>query len=138
MYELPSQIFSITICTRDRHPLFENEKWSRRIISSLEADPFDRDIERYAYCLMPDHLHLQIAPREVNIIDSINRWKSYTGHLLRKDGLDGTCWQRGFYDHAFRKEENIRSVAEYIVYNPVRAGLADDWREYPYSWHRWM
>jgi hypothetical protein len=44
----------------------------------------------------------------------------------------------GFYDHALRKEEDIRVVAEYIINNPVRAGLVKEWRDYPFSWHRWM
>jgi REP element-mobilizing transposase RayT len=87
---------------------------------------------------MPDHLHLQISPKNGNLIDLINGWKSYTANLLGKLGLDGPCWQRSFYDHALRKEENIQTVAEYIVNNPVRAGLVKNWKEYPFSWHKWM
>jgi len=33
-------------------------------------------------------------------------------------------WQRGFYEHILRKEENIGDIAEYILNNPVRKGLA--------------
>jgi REP element-mobilizing transposase RayT len=87
---------------------------------------------------MADHLHLLIGPREGNLLDILSRWKSYTGHILRKNGLKEACWQRGFYDHALRNEEDIQKVAEYIVNNPVRKGLVGNWREYPYSWHRWM
>jgi len=47
-------------------------------------------------------------------------------------------WQRGFYDHALRKEEDVQKVAEYIVNNPVRMGLVEDWRNYRFSWHKWM
>jgi putative transposase len=87
---------------------------------------------------MPDHLHLQVAPLQGNLVDLISGWKSFTGNLLRSEGLEGACWQRGFYDHALRKEEDFRTAAEYIVNNPVRAGIVARWREYPYSWHRWM
>ena len=41
-------------------------------------------------------------------------------------------WQRGFYEHIIRKEENIADVAEYILNNPVRQGLVQD-GEY-YEW----
>ncbi|OGP65066.1 MAG: hypothetical protein A2170_16680 [Deltaproteobacteria bacterium RBG_13_53_10] len=137
-YEIPVQIFSITICTIDRRPLFQNEVWSKTILSSLETGPFGENTERYAFCLMPDHLHLLLAPKKGNLIDLIHGWKGFTANLLRRNGLSDPCWQRGFYDHALRKEEEIQKVAEYIVNNPVRAGIVDDWTNYPFSWHRWM
>ncbi|OGP73951.1 MAG: hypothetical protein A2W09_05935 [Deltaproteobacteria bacterium RBG_16_50_11] len=94
--------------------------------------------DRYAYCLMPDHLHLLLSPKESNLVDLINQWKSFSANLLRENGVEGPCWQRAFYDHALRKEEDIRGVAEYIVNNPVRSGIVTNWVDYPFSWHRWM
>src|SRR4030042_2127603 len=137
-YQISSQIFSITICTQNRRSLFQNEIWTRLILSSLETGSFGKQVERYAYCLMSDHLHLLLSPKESNLVDHINRWKSFSASLLRRNGLKGPCWQRGFYDHALRKEEDIRNTAEYIVNNTVRSGLAKGWVEYPFSWHRWM
>jgi REP element-mobilizing transposase RayT len=75
---------------------------------------------------------------EANLVDLVSRWKSFTANLLRRDGLVGPCWQRRFYDHALRKEEDIRATAEYIVNNPVRAGFVENWVDYPFSWHRWI
>jgi putative transposase len=138
VYQISSQIFSLTICTWDRRPLFRNETWGRLVFASIETGPFGMQTERFAFCLMPDHIHLLCAPVEANLVDLINGWKSFTANLLRKDGLKGHCWQRGFFDHALRREEDIRSIAEYIVNNPVRAGLVKNWIDYPFSWHRWM
>jgi REP element-mobilizing transposase RayT len=137
-YEISSQIISITICTKDRRPLFQNETWAKLILTSLKTGPFGKDTELYAYCLMPDHIHIQLSPLETNLMDLINGWKSFTVNLLRRNGLTGPCWQRGFYDHAIRKEEDIRTVAEYIVNNPVRANLVENWVDYPFSWCRWI
>jgi len=137
-YQIPSQIFSITICTPNRRSLFQNGKYGELVTSSLAAGPFGKQTERFAFCLMPDHLHLLLAPKESDLIDLINRWKSFSANLVRRNGLIGPCWQRGFYDHALRKEEDIRNTAEYIVNNPVRSGLVKGWGEYPFSWHRWM
>jgi REP-associated tyrosine transposase len=138
MYELSSQIFSVTICTKNRRPVFKSEKWAKTLLDSLKTGLFSKQTEHYAWCLMPDHLHLLISPRGANLSTVLSAWKSYTGHLLRKNGLDGPCWQRGFYDHALRKEEDIQRAAEYIVNNPVRKGLAENWSDYPFSWHKWM
>ena len=138
IYELPLQIFSVTICIQGRRPIFKNKKWAKTILGSLNTGQLVKQTEQYAWCLMPDHLHLLISPRGANLSDTLSAWKSYTGHLLRKDGLEGSCWQRGFYDHALRKEEDVQRAAEYIVNNPVRKGLVENWRDYPFSWHKWM
>ena len=137
-YEIPSQIFSVTICTRDRRLFFLNETWTKLILTSLKTGPFGKKTELYAFCLMPDHIHIQLSSHRTNMVDLINGWKSYTANLLRRNGLIGPCWQRGFYDHAIRKEEDIRTVSEYIVNNPVRAGFVENWVDYPFSWHRWV
>ncbi|MBN2380988.1 hypothetical protein JXM67_14415 [candidate division WOR-3 bacterium] len=42
-------------------------------------------------------------------------------------------WQRGYYDHILRKEEDLEIVANYIWGNPVRKGLAETIEEYPFS-----
>ena len=87
---------------------------------------------------MPDHVHLLMAPISENLIDLIGRWKSYTTRLMLEKGWKGKVWQRSFYDHALRKEEDVAKVAEYIVNNPIRRGWVKDWTEYPYSWHKWI
>jgi putative transposase len=138
IYSNPNQMFSITICTKDRQRIFRNRNFSKMILETLKKGPLGKATDCFAYCLMPDHLHLQISTRDGNLVDLINGWKSYTANLLRKSGLKGACWQRGFYDHALRKDEDIQTVAEYIVNNPVRAGIVRNWREYPFSWHKWM
>ncbi len=138
VYKNRAQIFSLTICSWQRSPWFKEAAYAAVLIDTLHAGLFAEKSKIYAYCLMPDHLHLLISPREIGLIDLINRWKSYTANLLKKEGLPSKCWQRSFYDHVLRKEEEIKTIAEYIVYNPVRAGLVNHWREYAYSWHRWM
>ena len=138
LYEVPSQVFSITICTRNRNPSFSNQTWAKLLLSSLETGPLWKQTEQFARCLMPDHLHLLISPREGNLADLINGWKSFSANLLRQEGLREPLWQRGFFDHALRREEDIEAVANYIVNNPVRAGLVKHWEDYPYSWQKWM
>jgi REP element-mobilizing transposase RayT len=138
VYEIPSQIFSITICSWHRRRIFTHENRAKAVVSALETGPFGKGTERLAYCLMPDHLHLLVAPRSGNMVDLISGWKRFTGTRLKKGGMDGPFWQSGFYDHALRMEEDIEKTAEYVVNNPVRAGLVEKWRDYPYSWHRWI
>ena len=138
IYSDQNQLFGITVCTKSRQPIFHQKLHAATIIETFQTKPFHQNTKLYAYCLMPDHLHLLVAPKQSNLIDFIRRWKSYTANLLNKSDFKGPCWQRSFYDHALRKDEDIRNTAEYIVHNPVRKKIVKHWRDYPYSWHKWM
>jgi len=61
-YEVPLQIFSVTLCTQDRRPLFQNGTWAKTLLSNLETGPIGRESERYAWCLMADHLQFAHWP----------------------------------------------------------------------------
>ena len=138
IYSNQNQIFSITICTKDRQPIFNKELYAKTVIETFSTEHFQQHITPFAYCLMPDHLHLWISPIGCNLIDFIRRWKGYTANQLKKSGWNGPCWQRSFYDHALRQEEDIPTTAKYIVNNPVRKQITKHWNEYPYSWYKWL
>ncbi len=96
MYELSSQIFSVTISVQDRRPIFMNENWGKIVLDSLNAGLLANRTEQYAWCLMPDHLHPLIAPRGTNLSHILSSWKSYTGHLLKKVGLEDRAGSEDF------------------------------------------
>ncbi len=82
----------------------------------------------HAYCLMPDHVHLLVGASEtISVVAFVQRWKSLCyrewvalGHQPRSP------WQRSFWDHGLRVDEDLIAVAKYILRNPVRAGMVDD------------
>jgi REP element-mobilizing transposase RayT len=135
-YERQGQPFSISVCTHDRTHL--SDGFLELIFHSIMNGNLANATDLMAVCVMPDHVHLLVAPISENLIDLIGRWKSYTTRLMVEEGWRGKTWQRSFYDHAIRKDEDITKVAEYIANNPVRKGLVQDWKEYPYAWHKWM
>ena len=86
---------------------------------------------------MPNHVHLLIGVKEMDLVEVIRRWKLYTTNQLHKAGLRGKIWQRSFWDHGMRKNEDIQKTARYVLGNPVRAGLADTVDGYSYSYCKW-
>jgi REP element-mobilizing transposase RayT len=56
----------------------------------------------------------------------------------RSQPRDAKVWQSGFHDHALRSEDDLRTVARYIVANPLRAGLVHDLRRYPLWNATWL
>jgi len=85
-----------------------------------------------AYCFMPDHLHVLLqGTQDSRLIPFVQRFKQATGYRF-KERTGTTLWQRSFYDHVLRSEEDMDQVAEYIWNNPVRAGLVQDRDSYPF------
>ena len=84
---------------------------------------------------MPDHLHLLcgVNNQEVSVLDFINQFKGKSTRIGWKYGIKGPLWQRRSYDHILRKEENLGEIAEYIVNNPVRRGIVENWEQYAFS-----
>ena len=86
-----------------------------------------------AVCVMPDHWHaLVMLIRSGNALgDMVRLAKGKAAAQLRALGATGRIWQRQYYDHVVRAEEDLRQVAEYILNNPVRQGLAAAATDYP-------
>lgn len=89
----------------------------------------------YGFCLMPDHLHVLLNPTDsgVRIADWLRRFKSYTTNTLARAGGPARLWQRSAYDHVCRSEETAENVLRYIIENPVRAGLVENWEAWPWT-----
>ncbi len=63
----------------------------------------------------------------------VAQFKNLTQRAVWRLGLTGAFWQRSFYDHFLREEERLEQVVEYVLNNPVRAGLVSQRRDYPFS-----
>ncbi len=81
--------------------------------------------------IMPDHLHLLASfPSAPGLRATVGAWKSFTA----KAG--GFSWQTDFFEHRLRAGESFEEKAHYVRMNPVRAGLCEDWAEWPHRWPR--
>jgi hypothetical protein len=59
--------------------------------------------------------------------------QSIKGTFSRKMHI-GHIWQRRFHDEIIQTEEQLRSVIDYIAYNPIKAGLPEKWEKHPYQY----
>jgi REP element-mobilizing transposase RayT len=85
-----------------------------------------------AAVLMPDHLHLVGALGEATLPEVMHSLKSYTANKLSRAGIITPVWQEGYHDQGLRDNGDYRARLQYLLYNPVRAGLARRVREYPH------
>ena len=62
----------------------------------------------------------------------MNAFKGRISRQVRSARPGLVVWQRGYWDHIVRREEGLYKVLQYILLNPVRAGLVDSWWDYPW------
>ena len=92
-----------------------------------------------AYCLMPNHFHLALWPREDG---DVSRWMHWlmTTHVRRHLGRyrsSGHVWQGRFKAFPIQEDDHLLAVLRYIERNPLRAGLvgrAEEWRWSSLCW----
>ncbi len=92
------------------------------------------DVEIWAYCLMPNHVHLIAVPDKVQgLARAIGEaHRRYTRHINFREGWRGYLWQGRFASFVM-DERHCLCAARYIELNPVRAGLCKKPEEYKYS-----
>jgi len=84
------------------------------------------------YLLMPDHLHLFCAPRDLGI--PFNRWMSYWKRLFTlKARRPDWQWQSRHWDTRLRRSDNYTQKWHYIRENPVNKGLVNNSEDWPFQ-----
>ncbi|MBN1643811.1 MAG: transposase [Dehalococcoidales bacterium] len=138
--------FFFTVVSYMRYPIFKEESAVRLLRDSfkntMKIHPFRID----AIVIMPDHLHtIWTLPDDES--DFSIRWKQIKGIFSRHYSGNKTenitasmisknekgIWQRRFWEHVIRNQEDFNKHCDYIHYNPVKHGLANSPREWKYS-----
>lgn len=127
-YSHTNQIYHLTFTTKNRTPIFKSFSNARVLVKIFkQSDQLEHTVTM-AFVIMPDHIHwlMQLASRQSlsNVIKAVKSKASVQ--------LGQPIWQTGFYDHAIRKDEDIKNIARYIVANPIRAGLVTRVGDYPH------
>ena len=124
----PGQVYLITAATDGRDPVFLQLLLARQLVLALRHEQEAQRAQTLAFVVMPDHLHWLMSLGSISSLDQVvGGVKSVVAHKAGR-----RIWQKGFHDHALRREEDLAKVAEYIILNPVRAGLVDRPEDYPH------
>ena len=119
----------ITLCHKRRglnH--FDNaEAWQALMAGANHAKKLGR-WRPMLFLAMPDHLHvIAKISRQFDITRTLGELKRDISHRLP------TQWQKGSFDHRIRSYEHYLEKRDYVLMNPVRAGLILKPSEWPYS-----
>jgi putative transposase len=119
----------ITLCHKRRglHHFDDAEAWQALMAGANHA----KNVGRWRpmlFLAMPDHLHvIAKISRQSDITRTLGELKRDISHRL------STQWQKGSFDHRIRSYEHYLEKRDYILMNPVRAGLILKPSEWPYS-----
>lgn len=123
--------YFVTLCLQKKLSLFENhqakemvEKWIVEIENKYENVTVD------CYVVMEDHVHLILFITEGNQISlsEIMKWfkTMTTNEYIRGvrdrvyEPFEKKLWQRSFYDHIIRNDEDLNEKREYVMNNPAK------------------
>lgn len=134
-YAYPSPPCSITIAVKDRLTVFgfDHDILTRMAMEIVSDIATTNTVKVHIVLFMPDHVHLCAeASPAMTLTDFVKAIKSRIAVEALRYGHAMSFWQRSFFDHFVRKDEQLGIVIRYILNNPCRKQLVQYWWEYPY------
>jgi putative transposase len=151
---VPGATYFFTVVTHERRPILARQS-AQKILGDVfrecQADwPFRMD----AVVLLPDNLHcIWRLPKRDAAYSA--RWSwiklQFTKRWLAEGGSEGETtpgqrrehrrgvWQRRFWEHTVKNEDDYQARFDYIHFNPVKHELVSSPYEWePSSFHRWV
>jgi putative transposase len=117
-----------------RLPTFFCDEDYKRYIHIMAELCSLKNVEIWAYCLMPNHVHLIAVPEsEESLADAIGEaHRRYTWLINSHNDWSGYLWQGRFASFPM-DEAHLYLAARYVELNPVRAGLVEQAWQYRWS-----
>ena len=147
-YPLSGRPCFVTSVTLERNPILV--EFSHIFLAELDTLSTYSPAVITAWSLLPDHFHLIIDTMEDQLPRVMQRFKIRLAHGIRVqlELNQLTVWQRRYWDHVIRDEQDLRRHLDYIHYNPVKHGYVNnptDWElssyhgfvqkgQYPRNW----
>jgi putative transposase len=118
--------YHITNRGNGRQQIFLTDEDYAAFVKLMRDAAAKHEVSLYAYCLMPNHFHLLVAPSEA---ESLGRWMQWlmTSHVRRHHThyrSSGHVWQGRYKSFLVQDDVHLITVTRYIEGNPIRCGLA--------------
>lgn len=132
-YSQAHHAYFVTTTVNQRKCYFTDFYCARLVVNEMRILHDADDVNSLAWVIMPDHIHwLFQLTEQKTLSEVIKRFKSRSAQQVNRYlKREGYVWQKAFYDHGIRKNEDIRAIARYIVANLIRAKLVKNVGDYP-------
>ena len=125
---------AFTICVFEMKNLFNDKSVIKIFEDVLTEELNNHSLNAHVYLFMKNHLHIITTGKndKSNCLNFVKMFKQKTGYWLSENRIE-YCWQKDFYDHIIRDENDVINQTYYVLRNPVRTGLVNHWKDYPYK-----
>ena len=137
-----TKTYFITVSAYMHHNLFQRTETADLLLATLFRYRDAGEFTVHEFVIMPNHIHLLISLDDEHAVGrAMQMVKGGFSHAVGQAGLKlKAVWQPSYYEHRVRDEDEYERMRNYIHQNPVRRGLSDRARDYPYSsartsWH---
>jgi len=134
-----SQCAFLTIVTGNRLPWLRDASEKRRLLRALALVAEGEGLRNAGHVILDDHFHWMFSVPECNIPEIVSGLKRKIIFQRREESLPwARLWQKRYYDHVIRDDDDFRNHLDYIHFNPVKHGYVTRTVEYPWSsFHAW-
>ena len=113
--------YFLTLCTEGKRSGLCTARAADDIFHEMRTMQADGSWRVRCATVMPDHIHLLITLGQRLLLGrTIQRLKAKTSAALRQALVR---WERGFFDHQLRPDDDCLAIFLYIYLNPYRGGL---------------
>ncbi|MCQ8130423.1 REP-associated tyrosine transposase [Methylomonas rivi] len=129
-------VFITAVCYQ-RKPVLANASEKELLLTVMREVKAEMPFRLLAYVILDDHFHWLIKPEPdvafSSIVQSVKL--RFTHRYKRAQNLiqPVTLWQKRFWDHLIRDQDDLHQHLDYIHYNPVKHGRVSDPADYPWS-----
>ena len=132
-----SGIYHIMFRGINKQNIFEEPDDYRKALELLLEAKEKSELELYAYCFMPNHIHLLLKEGKSPIGETFKTFGTkYAYWYNTKYSRVGHLFQDRFKSEPVEDTEYFCVALRYILQNPVKAGLAKNAADHPYSSYR--
>ncbi|MDH3446174.1 MAG: transposase, partial [Deltaproteobacteria bacterium] len=133
----PGLLYHVIVRGNQRRQTFRSDKDYRAYLDRLEKYRAKFRVLIYAYCLMPNHVHLLLETGSSPLAKFMQGLQqSYTQYFNRTHRKVGHLFQGRYKAIICEKDSYLLALVRYIHLNPVRAGLVKRPERYLYSGHK--
>ncbi|MHC8369079.1 REP-associated tyrosine transposase [Pseudomonas sp. ZT5P21] len=126
------RVYLLTAVTHERQPIFKDWRVGRLVVHEFRRTQEAGDTTSVAWVVMPDHIHWLVELQNGDLPKLMRVTKSRSARLINQArGFSAPVWQKGYFDRALRREDDLKAMARYIIANPMRAGLVNRIGDYP-------
>jgi len=139
---VPGGMFFFTVTLDDRRSSVLVDH-IERLCAAFRKTRSERLFAIEAIVILPDHLHaiLTLPPGDSDFSD---RWRRIKGHFTRSAVAAGVAvsrnhrgeyslWQKRFWEHTIRDDQDFERCADYVHFNPVKHRLVSSPSDWPFS-----